>query len=176
MDSIQFWLAQGFTGIAIILGFVSFQLKTQRQLIVAQTATALMFCISYLLLDAPTGLALNLVAIIRNAVYYIRDKKGSKSMLFPIIFACIQGSMGFFTWEGWYSALSATGIVINTLCMSFKNPQNVRKSILFTSPMVLIYNACVQSYGGIIYESVAILSAAIGIFRTRKSKEKACVN
>ena len=174
MDQAQFWIAQGFTGIAIILGFVSFQLKTQRQLIVAQTATALMFCISYLLLDAPTGLALNLVAIFRNIVYYIRDKKGSKNMLFPIIFACIQGSMGVLTWQGWYSALSAAGIVINTLCMSFKNPQNVRKSILFTSPMVLIYNACVQSYGGIIYESVAIASSLLGILRTRK--QTAAVN
>ena len=65
------------------------------------------------------------------------------------------------------------GLVINSVCLAFSDPQNVRKSILVTSPMVIVYNCFAHSYGGIVYETVAIVSSAIGIFRmTKNDKEK----
>jgi hypothetical protein len=62
------------------------------------------------------------------------------------------------------------GLVINTVCMAFPDAQKVRKSILVTSPLVLTYDVFVLSVGGIVYESVAILSSLIGILRNRKNK------
>lgn len=76
------------------------------------------------------------------------------------------------TWEAWYSVFVLLGIGINTYCMSFSSPQNVRKSILVTSPMVLTYDIFARSIGGSIYESVALISAAIGIFKNRKTQKK----
>ena len=62
--------------------------------------------------------------------------------------------------------------MINTLCLSFTDPQKIRWSILVTSPMVLIYDAFVSSFGGVIYESVVIISSIIGIIRYRKREER----
>jgi hypothetical protein len=79
--------------------------------------------------------------------------------------------MGIISWEAWYSIFVFAGMVIHAFCMSFSNAQNVRKSILVTSPLVLIYDAFALSIGGIIYESVAVTSALIGIIRYRKTKK-----
>ena len=71
---------------------------------------------------------------------------------------------------GWKVAVVyvVLGLVINTLCFSLPNPQNIRKSILVTSPLVLIYDIFVLSIGGAIYESVAIISSIIGIIAHNK--------
>ena len=99
-------------------------------------------------------------------------KKGDKSMLWPLIFTSILAIIGLLTWNGWYSIFVFLGLIINSMCMAFSDPQNVRKSILVTSPMVLIYDAFTLSIGGFIYESVAIISSLIGIIRNKKDNKK----
>ena len=158
---------------AVILGFVSYQMHTQKKILVVQTATALAFCIHYLLIGAYSGLALNSLAIVRNLAYYHRDKKLFSGQKCPIFFAILMAFMGALSWQDWYSLFIIAGLVINTLCLSFTNPQNIRKSILVTSPMVLIYNCFVFSIGGVVYESVAIISSVIGIITYRKQRKNA---
>ena len=79
---------------------------------------------------------------------------------------------GILTWQAWYSVFVFLGLAINSLCLAFSDPQNVRKSILVTSPMVIVYNCFAHSYGGIVYETVAIVSSAIGIVRNFKIDKK----
>ena len=78
--------------------------------------------------------------------------------------------MCLFTWDGWYSIFILAGICINTYCMSLSDPQKVRKSILVTSPLVLVYDLFARSIGGTVYESVALSSAIICILRMRKKE------
>ena len=158
--------------IAIIIGFITFQMKTKRQILFMQTTTAVIFCFHYLLIGALTGVAMNVVATVRNLVYDYCAKKGYKTKLIPIAFVIIQAGMAIFAWEAWYSAFILLGICINTYCMSLSNPQTVRSSIIVSSPLVLVYNAFTVSIGGMIYESVAIVSSAIGLFRNRKNKKE----
>ncbi len=167
------WLiGQGFGIIAIVLGFLSYQTKTKSKLLFFQGAVALAFIIHYLLIGAYTGMAMNALNILRNFLYDRRTKKGSTGKALPIIFVIVQAVMCLFTWDGWYSIFILAGICINTYCMSLSDPQKVRKSILITSPMVLVYDIFARSIGGTVYESVALLSAVIGILRNRKRDEK----
>ena len=138
MQLVLFIIGQVFGVIAIILGFLSYQMKTQKQLLICQTATSLVFCIHYFLIGATTGMAMNMVNVVRNIFYYRRNQKGSKSLLLPIIFTSILAVIGILTWNGWYSIFVFLGLIINSMCMSFADPQNVRKSILVTYPMVFI--------------------------------------
>ena len=158
--------------VAIALGFASYQTKTQKQLLILQFATCAVFCLHYLMIGAVTAMAMNSIGVVRNAIYYFREKKKSSSLVFPIIFAVIMGIVGIVTWEAWYSVFVFAGLVINTLCLAFKDPQNVRRSILVTSPLVLIYDVFVLSIGGIVYESVAIISSVVGIVRFAKKNKK----
>ena len=172
LSEILFIIGQIFGIIAIILGFLSYQMKTQKQLLICQTATSLVFCIHYFLIGATTCMAMNMVNVVRNIFYYHRNQKGNKSLLLPIIFTSILAVIGILTWNGWYSIFVFLGLIINSMCMSFADPQNVRKSILVTSPMVLIYDAFALSLGGFIYESVAIISSVIGILRNAKKNKE----
>ena len=107
--------------------------------------------------------------MLRNIVYYHKDKKFYNPKLVPALFAVIMLILGIYSANGIHSVLVIGGLVIYTVCSSFKNVQNVRKSVLISCPMVLIYDIIEHSVGGTVYESVSIVSAIIGIIRYRKS-------
>lgn len=170
MENHLFLIGQIFGVIAVILGFITYQIRTQKALLFVQTVTALVFVIHYLLIGAVSGMVLNIVAMIRNLVYSRRDLKLFSGKWWPIAFAVIMGITGMLFWQDWYSVFVVAGLVINSVCMSFKDPQKIRKSILVSSPLVLIYDAFALSLGGIIYESAAIVSALVGILRFSRKK------
>ena len=173
MESMNFVtiLGQIFGIIAVILGFISYQMNSQKKILVIQTATAITFCIHYLLIGAISGLAMNILAVLRNLAYYNREKKIFSGKKCPIFFAVVMGIAGILSWQDYYSIFVVLGLVINTLCFALPNPQDIRKSILVTSPLVLIYDIFVLSIGGAIYESVAIISSVIGIITHNKQKK-----
>jgi len=163
-------IGQVFGIIAIILGFVSYQVRTKRQLLYVQSAVSFVFCIHFFMIGAYSGMAMNAVSLVRNFVYDYRMQKGKGGKLVPCIFVCAQLVMCVLTWEAWYSVFIMFGLAINTYCMSYTNPQSVRKSILITSPLVLIYDLFSRSVGGSIFETVSVISAFIGIMKNRKKK------
>ena len=165
---IGWMIGQLFGIVAIILGFVSYQLRTKRQLLIMQTVVAIVFCVHYFLIGAYSAMAMNVLNIARNAVYDVRTRKGITSPVIPAIFVAAQVVICAIAWEAWYSIFVLLGIGINTYCMSFSNSQNVRKSILISSPLVLTYDIFASSLGGAVYESVAIISSVVGIIRNPK--------
>lgn len=170
VGSIPYIIGQIFGIVAIILGFVSYQLKTQKQVLFCQAVVGGVFLLHYALIGAVSGMAMNIISLIRNIIYAVRggraETKFSKAI--PFIFTVLMGIMGILSWSEWYSIFVFLGLVINSYCMSFKDPQNIRKSILVTSPLVLIYDIFALSIGGAVYESVAIVSSVIGIIRMKK--------
>jgi hypothetical protein len=169
-EQIIFFVGQALGIIAPALGILSYQMKTPKKILLLQLINSLIFCIHYLMIGAITGMTLNFVGVCRNLVFYRRNLRGSKGKLAPIIFTVITAIVGILTWDGWYSIFIFLGIVIHSFCMSFSNAQNIRKSILITSPLVIIYDIFTLSIGGIIYETIAIASCVVGIIRHRENK------
>ncbi len=169
MDQYLYLLGQILGFVAIILGFLTFQMKSRDKLVLIQIAATFAFVLHYLLIGAYSGMALNAVAMVRNIVFYYIGKNKPVPQVCSILFAVLLGVMGIVSWHAWYSVFSVAGLLINSYCMSFSDPQKIRKSILVASPLVLIYNCFVFSIGGIIYESIAVISSVIGIVRTHKA-------
>jgi hypothetical protein len=173
---VWFYIAQALGIVAVALAFINYQVKTRAQVLFVHIATTLCFSLHYLLLGAWAGMIMNFVGFIRDVVFYFVGKKGKVSKTLVILFAVVLGAMGIaaslIAKEGWYFVLSVVGLVINSCAMSFTNPNHIRKSILITSPMVLVYNCFVRSYGGAVYEAVAIISALIGVIRFSKKTDK----
>ena len=157
--------------VAVVLGFISYQVKTDKQLLFVHLLTCAVFSVHYYLLGAIPAAILNAVGVVRNIVYFNKDRSFYRPRLFPILFAVIMLGLGIYSSNGIHSVLIVGGLVINTLCLSFRNPQNVRKSVLLTCLMVLIYDVIEHSVGGVVYESVAIISAIIGLIRYRKKED-----
>ena len=156
--------------VAILLGFLSYQTKSRKGVLALQTLTTVTFTVHYLLLGAYSGMLMNVVGIARNVFYYNKEKKFFSWRGWPVVFAVIAAALGIIAWDAWYSVFVVVGITINTVCMSL-SAQNIRKSILVTSPMVLIYNIFAKSISGAIYETVAIISSAIGLYRFYNGKK-----
>jgi len=161
-------IGQLFGGIAVLLGFISFQVSSSKKLLLVQIATAAVFCVHYLLIGAISACILNVVGIVRNIIYYHKDKKLFSGRYIPYLFGLIMLISGLLSWQGIFSLFLVSGQVINTVCLSLRDPQNIRKSILVSSPLVLIYDVFAISIGGIIYESVVIISSVIGLYRYHK--------
>lgn len=158
--------------VAVITGFISFQMKTAKGILVFQIITALIFTAHYFLIGAMTAVGLNLIGAIKCLCYYWRNKKQITSPIIPIFFIVIIVVTSVLTWDGWYSIFIMAGLIINAIGFSLSNAQIIRKLNLIKSPLCLIYNICVFSTGGIIFEGASIISSVIGIIRGRKSARK----
>ena len=93
----------------------------------------------------------------------------NKITISRIILSIIMTFLGALSWQGPISLLMIIALAANTLFISFGDTQLLRKSILVTSTMVVIYNIYVFSIGGIANEVISIISSVIGIIRFRKS-------
>ncbi len=160
---VHFIIGQILGVIATALTFVSYQVNTKNRVLIVQTIATLFTTASYFFLDALSGLALNIVCLVRNMVFYFQQPSSKLNKLCACILAGIMIVLGIFSWEGWYSVFLIAALSANTIFLSLGNPQVLRKSILITSSFVLAYNCFVFSIGGIANEALAIISSIIGI-------------
>ena len=84
------------------------------------------------------------------------------------MFAVLCVLLGALAWQGWFSLMPIISLLINTYFMSKGDPRLVRKSILVSSPIMIVYDVLVASCGGILFESVMIISSLIGVLRYRR--------
>lgn len=157
--------------VAVALFFYSYQCTHKGKLMIIQTVATALSCIQYLLIGALSGFALNIVCIIRNFIFYFRDKNQRTDIASPIIISLCIAAASFLSWEGIHSLLITLGLVINTMCMGMLNAKTFRKTILLTSSLILIYNIFAFSYSGILSESISLVSVIIGIIRYRSTQK-----
>ena len=156
--------------IATILTFISYQTNTKKKLLIIQSIATLCTCLSFLFLDAATGFALNIVCLVRNVVFYFQNTGTKIYYISTALLTLAMVGVGALSWEGMISLLVIIALGINTVFISIGNAQLLRKSILLTSTMVIIYNIVVFSIGGIANEAISIVSSVIGIIRYKQPK------
>ncbi|MBO5285364.1 MAG: YgjV family protein [Clostridia bacterium] len=162
-----------FFGIVAMVGtFISYQANTKQRVLIVQTLATILTCASYYFLDAKSGMVLNVIAVLRNVIFYFQKEGTKLSYITAFTLAGIMTVFGALSWQGWFSILVIVALAANTVFLSLGNPQLLRKSILVTSTMVLIYNCFVLSLGGIANEAIAIISSIIGIIRYVKLTKK----
>lgn len=157
--------------LATVITVISYQMNTKRSLLLVQTAATACTCLAYLFLGAASGFALNVVCIIRNVVFYFQKDTGKVHTISALLLAAAMVVLGVLSWQGPVSLLIIAALAANTVFMSFGDPQLLRKSILGTSSLVLLYNIFVFSLGGIANEGLSIVSSVVGILRFRKEKQ-----
>ena len=168
MEEIFYYIGQGLGIIAVVLGFISFQMKTPKGILAFQITIAFIFAAHYLFIGAPGAAALNLLAAFNDILYFFRAKRGSHSLFEPIFYITMITVTSILTWEAWYTAILMCGLYSAAIGLSLSNPQTTRKVMLIKAPLCLIYNAFVLSVGGVIYEAAVLASAIIGLIRNRK--------
>ena len=154
--------------IATVITFISYQVNTKSRLLIIQTTATLCTCLSFLFLGASTGFALNIVCIVRNVAFFFQKDKSTAHTVTALALSLTMVALGVLSWQGPVSLLIMIALAANTLFMATGNPQLLRKSVIVTSGMILVYNAIVFSIGGMTNEGISIVSSIIGIIRFRK--------
>ena len=158
--------------IAALFTFLSYQCKSHKKLLIVQTLGVISICLSYLFLGAWSGMLLNAVCLIRNFIIFKKDIKIFSHKCWAYILAAVMAAVGILSWQGPISILMIVALTINTVFLYFPNVQNLRKSIILTSTMVIIYNAYFSVWGGVANEMIAITSSVIGIIRFRTKNQE----
>ena len=173
MDSgnVTYIIGQSLSVLAVVVGFIAFQMKTPKTMLIFQIATSLIFSAHYFLIGAMTAMTLNLVSAVKYVCYYIRDKREKKGLFIPIFFTILVIITSVLTWDRWICIFIMTGLVINSISFALTNAQLIRKLNLIKAPLCLIYNVAVFSTGGIFYESFTLISSIIGIIVNRKNSK-----
>ncbi len=172
METLFYIIGQVLGIVACILSFITFQMKTQKAILVVQIFVALTFSLHYLFLGELTGAGVNFIASIKCICYYFRNKRGSKSPVVPIIFTALIVATSVLTWTGWYSLLLMLGLVVLSIALAFGNANQIRYSTFIKSPLCLAYNIIVGSIGGAVCECVILSSSVIGLIREAIAKKK----
>ena len=170
--TVGYIIGQALSGISVLVGFISFQLKTPARILVCEIISALVFSAHYFLIGATTAVALNLLAAVQCIAYYFRDKRGSKSKVIPLIFTALVIASGILTWEGWHSVFIVFGLAVYSVSIAFPKAQSIRYAMFLKSPSCLVYNAVSLSVGGILYECAVLFSSLLGILRERKRRTR----
>jgi hypothetical protein len=153
--------------IATLVITSAYQANTKKRMLMIQTPGVVVLCVSYLMLGAISGFALNIACVARNVCcMFIKEKtKGYYVMTGTLM--CLIGALGVLSWEGYLSLLLILALIVNTFFVALGIPQILRYSLVVTSSMCLIYNIAIPtpSIGGILLESITIASAIVGIVR-----------
>ena len=160
--------------VSAVFCFLSYQAKTPKKLLMLQCCATVATIISYAILGAWSGMALNVVCLFRNFTYTERAKRVSlfASKAWGTIMAVILGCIGALSWQGPISLFVIIPLMINTVILSLGDNRKLRISILFTSTLVIVYNLFFRSYFSVLMEATAIVSSVIGLIRYRGQEEE----
>ena len=156
--------AIGFVGVAFFIA--SYQIKSNRALFVCQLIGCVIFCIQFFILGAYTGAVSLIINIIRNLLLIkIKDWKWVSSKVTMFVILAMLLAMTAYTWDGAISLLPLASVGATTIGYWTNNAQKIRLSQFIGSPCVLIYDILVRSWGGVLSESITLVSIIVSVIR-----------
>lgn len=179
MNSITYILSQVFIIISYICLVFTYQTKNRKSILVYSFVSLIMTGLSYVFLSAYSGLAMVGVAIIRNIIFLIDEKKNGKSdknstkdyiilgvlYLISIVFAIL-------TYNGILSMMSVLATMLYTFSVWQKNTKVYKLLGMPIETILIIYNIYIFSIFGIILESILAISTVVGYLREINEKKR----
>lgn len=160
-------IAQIISIVAMIVSIFAMQFKTNRSMFICRGVSGFLFSLSYFLLGAYTGAALNLINLLRS-ILVINKKTQGRSFMALII--AIYATATFLTFGGYLSILVLLAQSAESFFMWGRNGKHIRYcQLFFVSPIWLFYNIMSFSIGGILAEVFVIVSTIVSFIRFRKT-------
>lgn len=161
--------------LGIIASIISFQCKRHSRLLLFRSANESLFALQYGLLGAYTGMAMNVIGVVRNIVFTELVKRKKSTVPARIAFGAVFVVFVAVTWAGFKSLLSGTAKVISTFAYGSTNFALTRVLIFITSTSWFVYNLLVKSYAGCACELLTIGSIIVSLIRYKSDKKKLAV-
>ncbi len=177
MGNITYILSQVFIIISYILLAFTYQTKNRTNILIFNFGSLIMTGLSYIFLSAYSGLAMVGVAIIRNIIFIIDEKKNGKSnknsakdyVILAILYI-ISIAFAIITYNGILSMMSVAATMLYTFSVWQKNTKVYKLLGMPIEAIWIIYNVYIFSIFGIILESVLAVSTIVGYLREKNGK------
>lgn len=158
-------IAQSIGFIAMITAFISYQFNKHKNIMIMQLVTSALWTLHYLCLGVISGMALNIVNVLRNVVYSNKDKKWASYGFYPFLFCVINIVAISFTWTDYWCIFP----LIASFFTTFGTWNNKTKVVRLTSIPVNVcwftFNAVNGSWAGSINEAITFISVVVSIVR-----------
>ena len=155
----------GFAGLALFV--LSFQLKSNKALFLAQSMGSIMFGLQFLLLHQLSGCLSLMLVIVRNFMLMrYQEWAWVRWKGWIGIYSVFCVAILVFTWNGPISILPYLAVQVGTIMYWTNNAQKIRlANLACASPCWLIFDILVGSIGGILNEVILIVSILVSIYR-----------
>lgn len=177
--TVTYVLSQIFVIINAALLMATYQLKTRKSILIVSFMALLANGVAYVLLSAWSGFAMVFVAMIRNIIFIIDEKKNGKNdkitkkdIVILVVLYAISIISAVYTYEGILSMMSVVATMLYTYSVWQKKTSVYKILGIIIEVIWIIYNIYIVSIFGIIIEVVLLISAIIGIIRENKLKKE----
>ncbi len=146
---------------------ISFQLKSSRSLLFIQTIGVFAFIIQFSLLGGITGCLGLALAAVRNILLQQSERfPWIKTNAAKLVFFTISTLSTILTWSSIYSILPWIAFTAGIFSYWKDDAGLIRlANLFFISPSWLTYDLLIHSYGGVLNETLIILSILLYYFR-----------
>lgn len=172
-------LSQIFTVINYALLSLTYYAKDRKKVLILNFASLISNGIAYVFLNAWSGLAMCIVALIRNIIFLLDEKKNGKKetiskkdIVILVILYAISITSAIFTYEGFLSLFSVFATMTYTYSV-WQKKVNIYKLLgIPVGILWILYNIYIMSIFGIILESILLICSITGyILEVRKSNQ-----
>lgn len=172
-----YMLSQIFTIITYILLGVTYYAKDRNKVLVLSFLSLIANGIAYIFLNAWTGLAMCIVALIRNIIFLVDEKKNGvkeknnkTDIIILVILYIILIISTIFTYEGFLSLLSVFATALYTFSV-WQKKTNIYKLLGIPIGILwILYNIYIMSVFGIILETILLICSITGYLLEIKKK------
>lgn len=176
---ITYILSQVFIIINYTLIGVTYYAKDRRKILILNIISMIAESISYILLNAWTGFAMCVVAMLRNIIFIMDEKKNGKretihktDIMILLILYAITIIFSIFTYDGFLSLLSVVATCVYTFSVWQKKTKVYKLLGIPTGILWISYNIYIQSIFGIILETILFVCSTTGFLLENKKVEK----
>jgi len=162
--TIPYILSQILVIIYYLIYSYTFHLKDSNKILISGIIAAIISSISYILLNAYTGMAMCFVAIIRNLLFK-KDKKSIFYLLFILLLTIIAS---IFTFNSYFCLFNILATLIYTYALWQTNTKTYKLLGIIVNGLMIVYDIYIQSILGVILISVAFISSLIGFIKENK--------
>lgn len=167
-----FWFAQAIGIVALGFSIYSYQAKTREKLLTRQMHGAFAYILHYALLNAWTGMVIDMVVAVRNWVFVKKGKESwAKHRVWLYIFLLVPLIALPFVWEGWISLLPTLAMLVGVYVRWEGDAAAIRLGTFMGVLMWIPYTLYVESYAGTV-SNLVILGTLIYSMSRNDGKRK----
>lgn len=156
--------------VAFVISLIAYHKKKKEKIFKTMIFSNLLDITHYLLLGAYSGCLTKVIALVRNEVIVLKEKKEKlNNRMILTTFFILYLISGFITFKNIYSILPILAAMIYLYFVWNGDELKVKKVAFYCYFLWLIYNICVFSIAGITSNCVAIISTFIAMYNEKRS-------